>query len=124
MKYKSEIQKIITLVVKKLDDGKAEKIVQLDVRKLSSMTDVMIIATGTSTRHVMALAHHLADDLKKAKIALLNDIHQGDGNWVVIDLGNVLVHIFTEESRAKYDLEKMWQKPKSTHTRKAPRKSA
>ena len=124
MKYKAEVQKIIALIVKKLDDGKAEQIVKLDVRKISSMTDVMIIATGTSVRHVMALAHHLAEDLKKVKIMPLNDIHQGDGNWVVVDLGNILVHIFTEEARAKYDLEGMWKTSKPAHTRKVPRKSA
>ena len=122
--YKSEVQKTMTAIVRKLDDYKAEKIVKLDVQKISSIADVMIIATGTSTRHVMSLAHHLVEDLKKKKIIPLNDIHQGDGHWVVIDLGAILVHIFTEEARARYDLEGMWQKPKSTHSRKAPRKSA
>ncbi|MBR6412374.1 MAG: ribosome silencing factor [Alphaproteobacteria bacterium] len=124
MTYKTETQKIITFVVKKLDAGKAEKIVKLDVRKLSSLTDVMIIATGTSTRHVMALAHHLVEDLKKQKILPLNDIHQGDGNWALVDLGSVLVHIFTDEARLKYDLENLWRPLKSTRTRKAPQKSA
>ena len=124
MKYKAEVQKIITLIVKKLDDGKADQIVKLDVRKISSMTDMMIIATGTSTRHVMALAHHLAEDLKKAKIVPLNDIHQGDGNWALVDLGRVLVHIFTEEARGRYDLEGLWKASKPVHTRKVPRKSA
>ena len=124
MTYKAEIQKIITFVSKKLDEGKAENIVKLDVRKLSSITDVMIIATGTSTRHVMALAHHLAEDLKKQKILLLNDIYQGDGNWVVVDLGSVLVHIFTQEARAKYDLENLWRVSKPGRTRKAPQKNA
>ena len=124
MTYKTETQKIITFVTQKLDDGKAEKIVKLDVRKLSSITDVMIIATGTSTRHVMALAHHLAEDLKKQKIIPLNDIHQGDGNWALVDLGSVLVHIFTAETRALYDLENLWRPVKSARSRKAPRKSA
>ena len=124
MKYKSEIQEALNLIVRKLDDGKAEKIVKLDVRKISTITDVMVIATGTSTRHVMALAHHLAEDLKKHKMLPLNDVHQGDGNWVVIDLGSVLVHIFTSEARAKYNLEEMWQVSKLKRTRKAPRKSA
>ena len=124
MTYKTETQKIVTFVTQKLDDGKAEKIVKLDVRKLSSITDVMIIATGTSTRHVMALAHHLAEDLKKEGVVPLNYIHQGDGHWVVLDFGRVIVHIFTEEMRALYDLEGLWQAPKPARSRKAPRKSA
>ena len=124
MTYKSDVQKIITFVSKKLDDGKAEHIVKLDVRKLSSITDVMIIATGTSTRHVMSLAHHLVVDLKKQKIVPLNDVHQGDGNWAIVDLGAILVHIFTEEARNTYDLESLWRVPSKARTRKAPRKSA
>ena len=124
MTYKAETQKIITSVIQKLDAGKAEKIVKLDVRKLSSITDVMIIATGTSTRHVMALAHHLAVDLKKERIIPLNDVHQGDGNWTLVDLGSVLVHLFTAETRLKYDLENLWRPLKSTRTRKVPQKSA
>ena len=124
MTYRADVQKIITFVARKLDDGKAEKIVKIDVRKISSITDVMMIATGTSTRHVMALAHHLVVDLKKQKIIPLNDVHQGDGNWAIVDLGSVLVHIFTAEAREKYDLEGLWKAPKPARSRKAPRKSA
>ena len=117
-------KKITDLIIRKLDAGKAEKIVKLDVGKVSSLTDMMIIATGTSARHVMALAHHLAEDLKKEGVVPLNDIHQGDGHWVVLDFGRVIVHIFTEEMRALYDLEGLWQAPKPARSRKAPRKSA
>ena len=117
-------KKVIDLIVRKLDAGKAEKIVKINVEKISSLTDVMIVATGTSTRHVMALAHHLAEELKKEGVVPLNDIHQGDGHWAVLDFGRVIVHIFTEDMRGLYDLEGLWKKPKSTRSRKAPQKSA
>ena len=116
-------QKLLNLITRKLDAGKAEAISVLDIRKVSTLADYMVIATGTSTRHVLSLAHHLAQDLKKEKYPLWTDPDQGDGSWVALDLGSVLVHLFTNESRLKYDLDGLWGiKPK--RTRKAPRKNA
>ena len=116
-------QHLLDFITQKLDAGKAENITLLDIRKISTLADFMIIATGTSTRHVMSLAHHLVQDLKKEKHPLFTDTTPGDGNWVALDLGHVLVHLFTADSRLKYDLEGLWNiKPK--RTRKAPRKSA
>ena len=116
--------KILDFVVKKLDDGKAENLTVLDIREKSSMADMIVIGTGTSSRHVMALAHNLATELKKKKIKPLNDCHQGDGCWAVVDLGDIIIHIFTQAARTEYNLEELWGEPKSKHTRKAPQKSA
>ena len=115
---------LVELILNKLEAGKAEHIQAFDVSKLSSFADVMVIATGTSTRHVLALAHHLSEDLKVNGIRPLSDPETGDGNWVVVDLGAVLVHILTQEARQTYALEKLWQKPKLKRIRKARQKSA
>ena len=116
--------KILDFVVKKLDAGKAEDLVVFDIREKSSMADMIIIGTGTSARHVMALAHNLATELKKKKMKPLNDCHQGDGCWAVVDLGDIIIHIFTQAARTEYNLEELWGEPKSKRTRKAPQKSA
>lgn len=113
---------VIDLIVRKLDDGKAENIQVYDVRAVSGFTDDMIVATGTSTRHVLSLAHHLEDDLKEKGISPVSDSGRGDGHWAIVDLGAILVHIMTQEARLNYDLDSLWNQPKSKRTRKAPRK--
>lgn len=118
------IKGTISLITKKLDSGKAENIQIFDIRSISTLADYTIIATGTSSRHVMSLAHHLAEELKKHNIRPINDIHQGEGHWVVVDLGAILVHILTQDARLTYALEEMWQKPKSKRSRRVSRKSA
>lgn len=95
-------------ITARLDAGKAEEIRVLDVRKIASFADQMIIATGTSTRHVSALAHNLIRELKKQGIQPLNDPGRSDGHWVVADFGDVIVHLFTAEARQMYDLESLW----------------
>ena len=122
-RLKAETKVLLDFIAQKLDSYKAEDISRLDVRSLSSITDFMIIATGTSSRHVLSLAHHLADDLRKQGYLLFNDPLSGEGSWTVLDLGSVLVHLFTSEARLRYDLESLWSS-KSGHSRKAPQKSA
>lgn len=100
--------KLADFIVARLDEGKAEDIIRLDIRPLSSLTDTLIIATGTSTRHTMSLAHNLIQTLKKKHITPLNDATVGTGDWVVVDLGDTMVHLFTASARALYELEKMW----------------
>lgn len=95
-------------IVHHLDSGKAEDILLLDIRAKTTLADTMIVATGTSTRHVMALAHNLVKELKKKDRSPLNDITKSDGQWAVVDLGDILVHLFTSEARLTYDLESLW----------------
>ena len=105
-----KIKKSLTdQIVQKLDDNKAENIRLLDIRGKSSFADWMVIATGTSTRHVVALAHHLVQDLKSKDRRPLNDFTRTDGQWAVVDLGDIIVHLFTSDTRALYDLESLWQ---------------
>ncbi|MCP2678918.1 ribosome silencing factor [Maricaulaceae bacterium NA33B04] len=96
------------LVLATLDDDKAENVISIDLEGKSSVTDIMVIASGRSNRHVGAIADHLLKKLKdaghgRAKVEGLKTC-----DWVLIDAGDVIVHIFRPEVREFYDLEKMW----------------
>ena len=91
-----------------LDDDKAEDIVTIDMGGRSSLADAIIVATGRSSRHVASIAEHLARRLKEAGYGTrpVNGAQQGD--WVLVDAGDVIVHVFRAEVREYYDLEGMW----------------
>lgn len=95
-------------MTKSLDDNKAQAVTVVDLTGKSSIADHMIIASGTSARAIAAMADHLVEDLKEAgyKGATVDGKNQGD--WVLIDAGDVIVHLFRPEVRAFYNLEKMW----------------
>ena len=95
-------------VFESLDDSKAEDIVTLDIADKSSLADLMIVASGRSHRHVGALADRLVDDLEKIGIRDVRIEGLPHCDWVLIDLGDVLVHLFRPEVRGFYNLEKMW----------------
>lgn len=95
-------------VIDKIDDLKGQDIVVLNVQSKSSITDCMIICTGTSTYHVMSIANHLVRKSRAAGIALHGMKGQEVSDWVVVDLGEVMVHVMQEESRHLYELEKLW----------------
>lgn len=95
-------------IIDKIDDLKGQDIVCLDVQGKSSITDCMIICTGTSSRHVMAIADHLLQALRQAGCPLLGVEGQQVADWIVVDAGEVIVHIMQEESRQLYELEKLW----------------
>lgn len=91
-----------------LDENKAEDIVALDVSDKCSFADYMIVASGRGGRHVSSLADHVIDALKKDGFHYANAEGQDTGDWVLIDAGNVIVHIFRPETRQMYNIEKMW----------------
>ncbi len=91
-----------------LDDLKAEAIVRLDVRHLTSVTDLMVIATGRSSRHVRAVAETLLEQGKERGLTPLGIEGLEGGEWVLIDLADVVVHIMLPKVREFYDLEKLW----------------
>ncbi|AOM42855.1 ribosome silencing factor [Xenorhabdus hominickii] len=95
-------------VIDKLEDSKAQDIVSIDVRGKSSITDCMVICTGTSSRHLMSVADNLVDDCRQAGIMLLGVEGQGISDWVVVDLGEIMVHVMQEDSRRMYELERLW----------------
>ncbi|MBY7838002.1 ribosome silencing factor [Vibrio fluvialis] len=92
----------------KADDMKAVNIVTLDVQGKSSVTDYMIICTGTSKRHVSSIADHVASEAKKAGVEPLGIDGENEGEWVVVDMGTTMLHVMQEEHRAMYQLEKLW----------------
>ncbi|MFP7672215.1 ribosome silencing factor [Marivita sp. S0852] len=98
----------LAAILSELDDNKAEDIVQIDLRGKSSMGDHMVICSGRSTRQVSALAEKLMDMLKTERGILSKVEGKDTGDWVLIDTGDVIVHIFRPEVREFYQLEKMW----------------
>ena len=87
---------------------KARNLVVLDVRGLTSFTDMFLICSGKSNRQVTAIAEHVKADLKKNKIAPISVEGLKDGQWVLLDYGHILVHVFLEPVREFYDLEGFW----------------
>jgi len=99
---------LLRAVLASLDDDKAEDVVQIDLRGKSEMGDWMVIASGRSTRQVGAMAEKLADRIK-SEFGLASKMEGKEtGDWVLIDTGDVIVHIFRPEVREFYQLEKMW----------------
>jgi ribosome-associated protein len=102
-------ESILAAVLQSLDDDKGEDIVQINLRGKSEMGDYMVIASGRSTRQVSAMAEKLQDRLKQ-EFGLISKTEGKDtGDWVLVDTGDVIVHIFRPEVREFYQLEKMWQ---------------
>ncbi|MEM6897351.1 MAG: ribosome silencing factor [Pseudomonadota bacterium] len=102
------------LITKTLTEEKAEDIVDIDLRGKSEMGDFMVVASGRSTRQVSALAEKLTDRLKQELSILCRVEGKSAGDWVLIDAGDVIVHIFRPEVREFYQLEKMWLSPGDT----------
>lgn len=96
------------LVLTSLDDDLAQDIVSINLDGKSALADFMVVATGRSQRHVGALADHLLRKLKEAGRKDLRTEGQNTGDWVLVDAGDVVVHIFRAEVREFYGLEKMW----------------
>jgi ribosome-associated protein len=103
-----DIKAVESLVVNTLDDGKARDIQVIDISGVSSFADLMVIATGTSTTHVRALGSHVDQAFKQAGEPPLGVESGPQPDWVLVDLGNTIVHVMTEGARAHYALEKLW----------------
>ncbi|HEY9034999.1 MAG TPA: ribosome silencing factor [Pseudomonadales bacterium] len=96
------------IVIKALEDLKANNIVELDVSGLTDMTDLMIVASGTSSRHVKALADNVVSEVKKQGVQPTGVEGEQTGDWVLVDLADILVHVMLPETREFYNLEKLW----------------
>ncbi len=103
-----ESEALEQLVVDALEDRKARDLRVRDVREQSSVTDVMVIASGTSGRQVQAMAEHVVERSKAAGVQPLGVEGEEVGDWVVVDLGDVVVHVMRPEVRDFYNLEKLW----------------
>lgn len=96
------------LVIKALDDLKAVEVRVIDVRDKTSITDVMVIASGTSNRHVKALADNVIAKAKEAQVRPLGVEGEREAEWVLVDLNEVIVHVMLPRVRDYYNLEKLW----------------
>ena len=104
----SRLEPLLTFIQTSLDDDKAEDIVTIDLTGRSSLCDGIVVASGRSQRHVAAIAEHLAERLKEAGHGAPHVEGLGQADWVLIDAGDLIVHVFRPEVRAYYDLEGMW----------------
>ena len=107
-------EELLARILSSLDDDKAEDVVQIDLRGKTAIGDYMVIASGRSTRQVSSMAEKLTDRLKQ-EFGRLSRVEGKDaGDWVLIDTGDVIVHVFRPEVREFYQLEKMWMPAGST----------
>lgn len=100
--------RLLAAILASLEDDKAEEVVQIDLRGRSEMGDYMVIASGRSSRQVAAIAEKLTDRLKQEFGVISKTEGKDTGDWVLIDTGDVIVHVFRPEVREFYQLEKMW----------------
>lgn len=104
----STSEALLAAILSDLQENKAEDIVQIDLRGKSAIGDYMIVCSGRSTRQVTAIAEKLVDTLKSEHGVLSKIEGKETGDWVLIDTGDVIVHVFRPEVREFYQLEKMW----------------
>lgn len=107
----ADASRALETVLASLDDSKAENIISIDIQGKSSLGDYMVVASGRSNRHVSAVADHLIKALKDAGLGLPRVEGLANADWVLIDSGDVIVHVFRPEVREFYNIEKMWQAP-------------
>ena len=104
----SEIKNKIEII---LGNNKAKNIVSIDLKKKSYIADYMIIASGTSSRHLQSLSEHLVSELKKIGINNCRIEGRESSDWKLVDAIDIIIHLFHPEKREFYDLEKMWSEP-------------
>jgi ribosome-associated protein len=104
----SALQQLQSVIMGSLQDDKAENVVTLDLEGKASFCDRMVIATGLADRQITAMAEHLSEKLHKAGLKRVQVEGANGADWVLIDAGDIVVHLFKPEARAMYALEKMW----------------
>ena len=103
-----KVDKLKQLAIDALEDMKAESITVLDVKGKTTVTDWVIVASGSSSRHVKSIANNVAVAAKQANHPPLGTEGEAEGEWVLVDLGDVIVHVMQRQVRAYYDLESLW----------------
>ena len=101
-------RQLAALVTAALDDIKAQEVQLLDVRKLTSIMDFMIVATGTSDRHVRSIADKVTETVEEKGVKALGIEGADEAEWVLVDLGDVVLHVMQRKVRDLYQLEKLW----------------
>ena len=101
-------QELKKIIINSLEDIKAVNPIAIDVTKISSLTDFMVIASGTSNRHMSAMSERVLEDLKKTNISGIKIEGQGGDDWILVDVGDVVIHLMSADAREFYDLESLW----------------
>ena len=101
-------QKLKNKIINSLEDIKAVNPIAIDVTRISSLTDFTVIASGTSNRHIAAMSEHVLEDLKETNISGIKIEGQGGDDWVLVDAGDVVIHLMSADAREFYDLESLW----------------
>jgi len=109
MKENKNIEVLKNEIIEELDNLKAKDIISIDIRKMSSLADFIIIATGRSSKHLDATASNIKTFLKIKDLGNFKPEGISEGGWVVLDIGDIIIHLFTEEVREVYNLEKLWR---------------
>jgi ribosome-associated protein len=104
----TDLQTLKDIVINALEDMKAKDITVLDVKPLTSVADLMIVASGTSNRHVKSIADNVREKVKQAGIMPLGMEGEDAAEWVLVDLSDIIVHVMLPDTRRFYDLEKLW----------------
>ncbi|UFH49751.1 ribosome silencing factor [Pseudomonas sp. KNUC1026] len=115
---------LVQLATAALEDIKAQDILCIDVKEKTSITDFMLIATGTSNRHVNSMIEHVREKVKAQGVQPLSEEGRGDSDWVLLDLGDVVVHVMTSAARQFYDLERLWQGAEQSRAAHGPDEQA
>lgn len=119
--HRTRTAKLQSTAVAALEDIKARNITVLDVRKLTSLYDTLIIATAESSRQVKALSQHVREALKSAGASIVGVEGEQTGDWVLVDAGDIVVHIMQPATRTYYNLEELWTaKPAAPRRRSKP----
>lgn len=108
-----QAKQMAKLAYKALDDKKGEDIKVIDISQISVLADYFIIANGTNANQVNALVDSVEEELSKAGYDVKQREGYGLGNWVLLDFGDIIVHVFDKENRLFYDLERIWRDGKS-----------
>ncbi len=114
-----DASQMLQLVLERLDEMKAEDLVTIDLTGKSSIADQMVVASGRSSRHVGAVADDVVEHLKKSGVKGIRVEGQPNCDWVLIDAGDVIVHVFRPEVRDFYQIEKMWAGGKGAGQRRS-----
>ena len=102
-------ENLLQWVMTTLDDAKSRDVTVVDVRGKTQMTDFMVVASGTSERHVRSIAGQVAEEAKKQENAPIGVEGEDVGEWVLVDLGDIVVHVMKPQTREFYQLEKLWK---------------